>query len=105
MTEFNPSLAPRSQMKRIFLPFKPMLPSASARFMTNGMSTSVDSATAMLVLNDWLKKARRERILKCLYCCISLLLLETGESHQHRHHAPQAGIVIGGRVAQKVEGR
>src|SRR5213596_3589337 len=105
MTEFNPSLAPRSQMKRIFLPFKPMLPSASARFMTNGMSTRVDSATAMLVLNDWLRKARRERILKFLYCCISLLLLETRESHQHRHHAAHARVVIGACVAQHVEGR
>src|SRR2546422_957007 len=42
MTELRASLAPRSQMKSSFLPFKPIEPSASARLMTKGMSTLVD---------------------------------------------------------------
>src|SRR5712691_3304957 len=76
----SPSFPKRSQMKRIFLPFCPMLPSAKARFMTNGMSTKVDSATARLVLIDRSRNLRREIILKL---CIGLLLLEALKGHQH----------------------
>ena len=60
MMLFNPSLPKRSQMKRTFLPFNPMLPSARARFITKGISTSVESAAAMPTLAERLRKVRRE---------------------------------------------
>jgi hypothetical protein len=52
MTEFKLSLPNRSQMKSSFLPFNPIVPSARARFMTKGISTKVESATAAPVFID-----------------------------------------------------
>ena len=70
MMLFSPSFPNRSQMKRTFLPFKPMLPSASARFITNGMSTRVESAAAMPIFAERLRKVRREKTLKlCINHC------------------------------------
>src|SRR6478736_3441860 len=97
MTEFRESFAPRSQMNRTFLPFNPMLPSARARFITNGISARVESATAMLVLNERSRKARRVMMLRLLGC-IRLLLLKTLGGHQQGHHAANAGIVSGASV-------
>src|SRR5258706_11123684 len=102
MTELSASLAPRSQMKRTFLPLRPMVPSARARFMTSGMSTSVDRATAMPALVVWPRNERRVRTLR-LDFCIKLLLLETLESHEHRHHAADPGVIVRGGVAQAAE--
>src|SRR6185369_2232367 len=94
MTEFNPSLAPRIQMKRSFLPFNPMVPSARARFSTKGISTSVDIATARPVLNDWL---RNERRVMMLICCIGLLFLGALQGHDHCHHSAHARVIGGTR--------
>src|SRR6185436_20263397 len=97
MTELSASLAPRSQMNRSFLPFKPMVPSASARFITKGMSTNVEGATPIPILNDRSKNERREMMLKLL---IMLLLLKAWKSHKHRDHAANAIVISGpGRAA------
>src|SRR5438552_15334393 len=90
MTEFKPSLAPRRKIKSSFFPLRPMLPSASARFITNGMSTRVDNATPNPTLAEWSRKDRRERTLKE---CIRLLFLKTLKGHQHRQHAPDPSVV------------
>src|SRR5688500_7299563 len=105
MSEFKPSLAPRNQMNRSFFPFSPMLPSASARFMTIGMSTSEARAAAIPALDAVLRKARRLRMLKW-WCCISgswLLLLKTLHGHQHGDHAAHTCVIGGARVAQRGE--
>src|SRR5947207_7833598 len=107
MTEFSASLAPRRKTKSSFLtlpsgPGTPMLPSASARFITQGMSTSVESATPSPILKPRSKKVRRERI---LLFCIGLLFVEALKSHEHRHHAADAGVIGHGRVAQDVQRR
>src|SRR6266496_2197500 len=101
MTEFNASLAPRRKTKSSFLilpsgPGTPMVPSARARFMTQGMSASVESATPRPSLKLRSKNARRERI---LMFCIGLLFVEALKSHQHRHHAADAGVIRGGGIA------
>ena len=64
MTELRESFAPRKKMKRSFFPFKPMVPSASARFTTRGMSTSVDKATPRPILKLRSRKPRRVMMLK-----------------------------------------
>ena len=51
-------------VKRFLEPFKPIVPSARARFMTNGMSTSEARAAAMPALDAVLRNARRLRMLK-----------------------------------------
>src|SRR5260221_34022 len=91
-TVFNPSLAPRRKIKKSFLPFRPMLPSASARFTTRGMSVSVASAMPRLILKLRSMKDRRERMLKSRI----LLFLEALEGHQHSDHAAHPLIVGGG---------
>ena len=88
-------------MKRTFLPFRPMLPSASACFITSGMSISVPKATAAPVLRLRSRKDLRLITLRFdLRCCIDLLLLESLKGHQHGHHAANPEIVgAGGRGA------
>src|SRR5690349_12167660 len=88
-------------MNSTFLPLRPMLPSASARFTTNGMSTSVESATPMLILKLRSKNARRERMLKSFMS----LLLESRQRHQGAHHAPYTLIVRAVRVRHARKGR
>src|SRR5437899_10144353 len=80
-------------MKSNFFPLRPMLPSASARFTTNGTSTRVDNATAIPVLNDRSKNARRVRM---LMCCI-LLFMKTWRSQQHGRHRSHTRVVGRGR--------
>src|SRR5215204_4262663 len=97
MRELRPSLAPRNQMKRTFLPW-PIVPSAKARFITIGMSTSVDRATARLAFAELLRKLRRVirfSLQLPLECRIKLLFLETLQCHEHGHHATDASIVNG----------
>src|SRR5436309_12386735 len=89
MRELSESLAPRRKIKSNFLPFRPMLPSARARFTTKGMSTRVERAMPMPILKERSKKPRRVMIFKC---CI-LLFLKTLHGHQHAHQAPNAVIV------------
>src|SRR3989442_16031358 len=89
ITELSASLAPRRKMNSNFFPFNPMLPSAKARFMTNGISTSVDNATPRPSLKERSRKPRRVRILNC---CI-LLLLETLEGHQRANHTTNTRVV------------
>src|SRR5947209_16063381 len=86
-------------MNSNFFPLRPMLPSASARFTTNGTSTRVDNATAIPVLNDRSKNARRVRM---LMCCI-LLFMKTWRSQQHGRHRSHTRVV--GRGGQVAEGR
>src|ERR1044072_904921 len=100
MTEFKPSLAPPSQMNSNFFPL-PMVPSANARLSTNGMSTTVDNATASPVLNDWVRKERRGMM---LLCCIRLLFLYALNRHEHGHHCPNARVVSGRGVPEHGEG-
>src|SRR5438552_2133507 len=103
ITEFSASLAPRRKINNSFFVFPlasrtPMVPSASARLTTSGMSTSVERATPNPSLKLRSKKPRRVRMLKC---CIelfdsaveNLLFLEAGRSHQHRNHAADTRIV------------
>src|SRR5213082_445135 len=99
-TELRASLAPRSQMKRSFFPFSPMLPSARARFITKGISTRVESATARLLLAERPRKLRRVRRFNWLFCI--LLFVKTLQDHQHRHHPPDPRVIVG-RVGQDVE--
>src|SRR6185436_14214899 len=90
ITELIASLAPRRKMKRSFFPLRPILPSASARFITNGMSTKVDNATPRPNLNERSKKARRVKILKLRI----LLLLESLKAHQRADHAADTLVII-----------
>src|ERR1051326_2016566 len=92
MTELSASLAPRNQMKSSFFPLRPIEPSASARLITNGISTRVDRATARLVFTERSKKLRRVMILQ-LQVCIILLFLETLQGHQPRHHPSNSPVV------------
>src|SRR5436309_7458894 len=106
MTEFSASLAPRSQMNSTFLPFKPMVPSARAFFTTSGTSIKVPNATAAPVLKLRSRKDRRVRTFRVdLLFCISSLLLESLEGHQHGDHAAHAQVVsAGGRGADREVG-
>src|SRR5262245_57828583 len=104
MTEFKLSLAPRSQMKSSFLPFSPMLPSARARFMTNGMSTSVATAAARPAFAPVPRNERRVIMLIWLFC-IRLLLLESLGRHEERNHPTHARVVGRRRVHQRAERR
>src|SRR2546425_2356314 len=100
MTELSASLAPRRKMNSNFFPLRPMLPSASARLTTNGTSTRVDNATAIPVLNDRSKNARRVRM---LMCCI-LLFVKTWRSQQHGRHRSHTRVVGRGRRREVAEG-
>src|SRR6185369_551551 len=91
ITEFSESFEPRRKMNRNFFPLRPMLPSASARFITNGMSTRVDKATPIPILKLRSKKLRREMILK--FSIKFLLFLKALEGQEHGHHAPNPDIV------------
>src|SRR5215207_3583180 len=99
MSELSPSLAPRNQMNRIFFffpsgPSIPIVPSARACFITKGMSTRVDRATAILALAELLRKLRRViRLSVDLGSRIKLLFLETLQCHQHGHHTADASVV------------
>src|ERR1041384_1145855 len=104
MTELRPSFAPRRKINSSFLPFNPMVPSARARFIRIGMSTSVDRATPMPILNERFKNDRRLRMWKGGI----LLFLEMLQGHQHADHAAHSLVVRGGRRAahgQAVERR
>src|SRR5262249_53915 len=98
MTELRASLAPRNQINSSF--FFPSNPSAKARFITNGISTSVLSATASALLPDRSKNARRVIRLRFDFC-IALLLLESLQRHEERHHAPDALIIGVAHVRQR----
>src|SRR5262249_35154999 len=98
--ELRASLAPRSQMNNSF--FFPSRPRAMARFMTNGMSTRVLSATASPLLQDWPKNVRRVITLRFDFC-IKLLLLESLQRHQKRHHPAYALLVGVARIGKRVE--
>src|ERR1044071_5564669 len=107
MTEFNASLAPRKKTNSSFFtlpsaPGTPMLPSASARFTTHGMSTSVESATPRPILKLRSKKDRRET--RGTFC-IGLLFVKALKGHEHRYHAADAGVVRNGGAAQNIERR
>src|SRR5437868_9366571 len=101
ITEFRESLAPRSQMNKTFFPFKPMLPSASARFIMNGMSTSVERATPIPVFRERSKKLRR--VISLILGSIKLLFFETLQGHEVRNHASHARVVSCRGSAQRAE--
>src|SRR5438093_5502800 len=118
ITEFSASLAPRRKINNSFFVFPlapgtPMVPSASARLTTSGMSTSVERATPNPSLKLWSKKPRRVRMLKCCIGLLessveNLLFLEAGRGHQHGNHATEPRVIGGrciGQVAERRRGR
>src|SRR6266542_5993471 len=103
ITEFSASLAPRRKINSSFFVFPlgpgtPIVPSANARLMTSGMSTSVDRATPNPSLKLRSKKPRRVRMLKCCIGVVessveNLLFLEAGRGHEHGNHATDTGVI------------
>src|SRR6476646_6936952 len=95
MTEFRESLAPRRKMNKSFFPFRPMVPSASARFMMNGMSDCVARAPPRPI---FVERSRKPRRVMRLGLCIALLFLKALQREQHRDAAADSRFVRG-RIA------
>src|SRR3954465_8441211 len=96
ITVLIPSLAPRKKIKRIFLPLRPIWPSAKARCTNSGTEANeaMTAAKVLRLIND-------RRVITLGIIFVRLMFLVTRKGHKQGHHASHAPAV-GGRRWRKL---